>query len=162
MKLFIELILFLGLFTLMVRIAAGNNGINALYFYPKEFRETAYRRGLADRENVRRERLSFMIFFPLVLLAALLISIHLNKPENFMQAYLQSLLFLEIMNRYDGIVIDWIWVSSSRLWVIKGMEDIAYVKSWKQILKERIKLSVIWIVLAAVVAGCVMLTGGYK
>ena len=162
MKLFIELILFLGLFTLMVRIAAGNNGINALYFYPKEFRETAYRRGLADRENVRREKRSFMIFFSLILLAALVISIHLNKPENFTQAYLQSLLFLEIMNRYDGIVIDRIWVFSSRLWVIEGMEDITYVKSWKQILKERIKLSVIWLVLAAVVAGCVMLTGGIK
>ena len=162
MKVFVELVVFLGLFTLLVKIAAGNNGINALYFYPKEFQETAYRRGLADRENVRREQRSFMIFFILVLLAALVIIIHLNKPENFVQAYLQALMFLEIMNWYDGIVIDRIWVSNSRLWTIEGMEDIPYVQTWKQILTKRMILSVIWLFLAAVVAGCVMLTGGIK
>ena len=79
MKVFVELVVFLGLFTLLVKIAAGNNGINALYFYPKEFQETAYRRGLADRENVRREKRAFMIVFILVRLAAVVIIIHLDR-----------------------------------------------------------------------------------
>ena len=160
MKLIIELTVFLGLFTLMVKIAAGSNGINALYFYPEEFQERAYQRKLADRENVARERRSFMIFFVLVLLTALVVIIHINKPADFLQAYLQALLFLEIMNWYDGIVIDRIWVGNSKLWVIEGMEDTVYLQSWEQVIKKRIKLSIMWIFLAVIVVGCVMLTGG--
>ena len=152
MKIIIELVIFLFLFTLMVRLAVGNNGINVLYFYPKEFQEKAYALHLADRENVRRERRSFMIIFLSVLTATLVVFVHINKPQSFIQAYWQVLFFLEVMNWYDGFVIDRMWVGHSRLWIIPGTEDIPFVQTWKQVFTKRGILSIIWGAGAAVVA----------
>ena len=38
----LQLILFCTLFTLMVKLAVGNNALNALYFYPKPVQERVY------------------------------------------------------------------------------------------------------------------------
>ena len=57
-----------------------------------------------------------MIPFLLVMLAALLLIIGLwNGIHDFRPAYCQALLFLEVMNWFDGIVIDRLWVGHSRL-----------------------------------------------
>ena len=99
-----------------------------------------------------------MIPFLLVLLAALLLIIGLwNGIHDFRPAYFQALLFLEVMNWFDGIVIDRLWVGHSKLWVIPGTEDIPFVQTWPQVLKKRGILTAIWIVGAAIVAGIVVL-----
>ncbi|MBQ9023414.1 MAG: hypothetical protein IJ573_09120 [Clostridia bacterium] len=154
----LQLILFCGLFTLMVKIGVGNNTLNGLYFYPKPVREKVYALGLTDRETVARKRKRFMIAFFAVMAAALILIIRVwNGVHAFRQAYLQALLFLEVMNWYDGIVIDRLWVGHSRFWIIPGTEAIPFVQTWPQVLKKRIILSVIWIAGAAVIAGIVVL-----
>ena len=154
----LELILFCALFTLMVKIAVGNNALNGLYFYPKLVQERAFELGLTDRETVARKRTRFMIPFLLVLLMALVLIIGgWNETKSLCPAYLQALLFLEVMNWYDGIVIDKVWVGYSRFWILPGCEDIPYVQTWKEVLKKRGILTLIWIIGAAVVAGIVVL-----
>ena len=99
-----------------------------------------------------------MIPFMLVMLAALLLIIGLwNGVKDFWTAYLQALLFLEVMNWYDGIVIDKLWVRHSRLWLIEECADIPYVQTWKQVLIKRGILTAIWIILAFAVAGLMIL-----
>jgi len=99
-----------------------------------------------------------MIPFMIVMLCALLLIIGLwNGIRDFRPAYFQALLFLEVMNWYDGIVIDRLWVGHSKLWIIPGTEDIPFVQTWRQVFKKRMILTLIWIVGAAVVAGLVML-----
>ncbi|MBR4454193.1 MAG: hypothetical protein IKS33_08060 [Bacteroidales bacterium] len=61
------------------------------------------------------------------------------------------------MNVFYGIVIDKIWVAYSKLWRIKGMEDVPFVQTWKQILIKRGILALIWIVLSVVIAGLALL-----
>ena len=154
----LQLILFCGLFTLMVKIAVGNNALNGLYFYPKPVQERAFELGLIDRQTVATKRKRFMIPFFLVMLAALVLIVGAwNGISTFCPAYLQSLLFLEVMNWYDGIVIDRLWVGHSRFWIIPGTEDIPFVQTWGQVLKKRGILTLIWIVGAAIVAGLVVL-----
>lgn len=154
----LQLILFCSLFILMVRLGVGNNALNALYFYSKSVQERVYELGLTDRETVARKRKRFMIPFLLVLLCALLLIIGLwNDIHDFGPAYWQALLFLEVMNWFDGIVIDRLWVGHSRLWIIPGTEDIPFVQTWNQILKKRGILTLIWIAGAAMVAGLVVL-----
>ena len=154
----LQLILFCALFTLMVKIAVGNNALNGLYFYPKPVQERAFEIGLTDRETVTRKRKRFMIPFFLIMLIALVLIIGLwNGSKTFRPSYLQALLFLEVMNWYDGIVIDKIWVGYSRFWLLSGCEDIPYVQTWKQVVKKRGILTLIWIVGAAIVAGIVVL-----
>ena len=158
MLILFQLILFCLLFTLMVKLAVGNNAINGLYFYPNPVQERAYEIALTDRETVARKRKRFMIPFFLVMLAALLLIIGIwNRVSDFKTAYLLALLFLEVMNWYDGVVIDRLWVGHSSFWLLPGCEDIPFVQTWRQVLKKRMILTLIWIVGAAVVAGIVVL-----
>ena len=154
----LQLILFCALFTLMVKLAVGGSALNGLYFYPKPVQEKVYALGLTNRETVARKRKRFMIPFFLVMLSALVLIIGLwNGVRRFWPAYWQALLFLEVMNWYDGIVIDRLWVGHSRFWIIPGTEEIPFVQTWPQVMKKRGILTLIWIVGAAVVAGIVVL-----
>lgn len=150
----LQLILYCALFTLMVKIGVGSDPLNGLFFYPKPVQEKVYELGLTDRETVSRKRKCFMTAFFTVMAAALILIIRVwNGITVFRPAYFQALLFLEVMNWYDGIVIDRLWVGHSRFWVIPGTEAIPFVQTWPQVLKKRGILSLIWIAGAAIPAG---------
>ena len=154
----IQLVLYCALFTLMVKIGVGNNALNGLYFYPKPVQEKVYELGLSDRDTVSRKRTQFMIPFFLVMGASLVLIIGLwNGIHAFKSAYLQALLFLEVMNWYDGIVIDRLWVGHSKFWMIPGTEEIPFVQTWPQVLKKRAVLTLIWVFGAAIAAGIIVL-----
>lgn len=148
-----QLILFCLLFIGMVKFGVRNGAINGIYFYPKPVQERAVAIGLTDWATIRRKKRRFMIPFFLFLLAALLLIIGLwNGVSEFKTAYWQALLFLQVMNWFDGIVIDRLWVGRSKLWVIPGTEDLPFVQTWPQVLKKRGLLTVIWLAGAALVA----------
>lgn len=154
----LQLVLFCALVTMMVKLAVGSSALNGLYFYPKPVQEKVYALGLTNRETVARKRKLFMIPFFLVMLSALVLIIGLwNGVRRFWLAFWQALLFLEVMNWYDGIVIDRLWVGHSRFWIIPGTEEIPFVQTWPQVMKKRGILTLIWIVGAALVAGIVVL-----
>lgn len=160
MMIALQLVLYCALFFFMVKLGVGNNALNALYFYPKPVQERLYELGLTDRQTVAKKRKIFMTaFFTVMAVVLIVIIIFWNKVRYFWPAYLQALLFLEVMNWFDGIVIDKIWVAKSRLWIIPGTEDIPYVQTWKQMFKKRIILTGIWIFGAAVIDGIVVLIG---
>ena len=99
-----------------------------------------------------------MISFYIVMLAALVLIIGLwNGASSFGEAYWQALLFLEVMNIYDGVVIDKLWVGHSQFWVLPRLEDAPFVQTWRQVLKKRSILALIWVVGAAIVGGIVVL-----
>lgn len=153
-----QIILYLLLFTGMVALAVRGGAVNGLFFYPKPVQERAYAIGLADRTAMGKRRKRFMVLFYLVMLGALLFIIGVwNGVRDFRTAYWQALLFLEVMNWYDGVVIDKLWVGHSKFWALPGTEDIPFVQTWKQVLKKRGFLTLIWIVGAAIVAGLVVL-----
>ena len=157
----LQLMLYCLIFTLMVRYAVRGGVVDGLYFYPKTVQERAIEIGLTTQETIKKKRKIFMTEFYIVMLTALVLIIGLwNHVSDFKTAYLQALLFLEIMNIYDGIVIDKIWVGYSKFWLIPGCEDIPYVQTWMQVLKKRSFLALIWVVGAAIVAGIVVLIFG--
>ena len=154
----LQLCLYCLLFAAMVRVFVIGGAINGLYFYPKEVQDRAIALGLTDRETVSRKRKRVMILFSVVMLAALVLIIGLwNGISDFGGAYWQALLFLEVMNVFDGVVIDRLWVGHSRFWVLPGLEEVPFVQTWRQVLKKRSKLAVAWVVGAAIVAGLVVL-----
>ena len=157
MIILIQMVLFYLLFTAMVMYAVRGGAIDGLYFYPKAVQERAIDIGLITKETMQKKRKVFMTEFYIVMLTALVLIIGLwNRVSDFKTAYLQALLFLEVMNIYDGIVIDKIWVGHSRFWILPGCEDIPYVQTWGQVLKKRSLLAMIWIAGAAIVAGIVV------
>lgn len=157
----LQLLLYCTVFTLMVKAGVGNNALNGLYFYPKAVQEKVYELGLTDRQTVQQKKKVFMTAFFIVMLAVLLLIIGLwNSVVDFPDAYLQALLFLEVMNWYDDIVIDRLWVGHSKFWIIPGTEEIPFVQTWKQVLKKRGILKLIWIAGAAIVAALDVLIFG--
>lgn len=154
----LQLIIYCLLFTAMVKIAVIGGAVNGLYFYPKAVQDRAIELGLIGRDAMNRKRKRFMISFYIVMLAALVLIIGVwNGVTGFGEAYLQALLFLEVMNVYDGIVIDKLWVGHSKFWVLPGLEDMPYVQTWRQVLKKRSILALIWVAGAALVGGIVAL-----
>ena len=142
----------------MVKYSVRGGAIDGLFYYPKPVQERAIEIGLTDRETMNRKRTIFMTEFYIVMLIALVLIIGLwNHVTDFRTAYLQALLFLEVMNWYDGIIIDKVWVGYSKFWLLPGCEDIPYVQTCAQMLKKRCFLSVIWILGAAIAAGIVVL-----
>ena len=133
----IHLILYCILFTGLVALAVRGGAINGIYFYPKPVQERAIELGMTDKDTVKKKKKRFMAVFYIVMLAALILIIGLwNGASDFKTAYFQALLFLEVMNWYDGIVIDKVWVGHSKFWIIPGTEDLPYVQTWKQVLKK--------------------------
>lgn len=154
----LQLIIYCLIFTLMVRYSVRGGAIDGLYFYPKAVQDRAIEIGLTTRDTMNRKRKIFMTEFYIVMLVALVLIIGLwNHISDFKTAYLYALLFLEVMNWYDGIVIDKLWVGYSKFWRLKGCEGIPYVQTWVQMLKKRLFLTLIWIVGAVIVAGIVVL-----
>ena len=154
----LQLVIYCLVFTLMVRLSVRGGAIDGMYFYPKAVQDRAIEIGLTTRETMNRKRKIFMTEFYIVMLITLVLIIGLwNNVSDFKAAYLHALLFLEVMNLYDGIVIDEIWVRYSKFWVIPGCEDIPYVQTLKQMLKKRLCLTLVWVIGAAIVAGIVIL-----
>ena len=158
--LLLQIILFCLLYISMVKYAAGNSGLNCLYFYPEEYIEEAQKRGIADKEATMKKGKHFMIPFCVIILIALILIISVwNHVTDFKTAYIQAVIFLVIVNWFDGIVIDQLWVGHSKLWMIEGMEGVPYTKPWGYMIKRRILASIMYLGVAVIVAAIVVLIG---
>ena len=158
--LILQILLYCALFAVLVKGAVRDNGLNCLYFYPKEYIEEAEKRGLADKDVTMKKGKHFMIPFCIVMLIVLILILSIwNHVTDFKTAYVQAVLFLVVMNWFDGIVIDRLWVGGSKIWRIKGMEGIPYVKPWKTVLLKRSAGTVLYLLIAAAVAGIVVAIG---
>lgn len=156
--LIVQLCLYCLIFTVMVKLAVRGGAVDGLYFYPKDVQERAIAIGLSDRATIDRKCKRFMTAFYLVMLVVLLGIIGAwNRVTEFKTAYLQALLFLEVMNWYDGIVIDKLWVGRSKFWVLPGLENVPFIQTCGQMLKKRIIYSAVWVVGALLAAGLVVL-----
>ncbi len=153
-------VLYCLMFILPVKCAVRNNGLNCLYFYPPEFIEEAQKRGIADKDAVMKKGMHFMIPFCIfIFLVLVLIIAFWNGVTDFKTAYIQVYILLVVMNWFDGIVLDRVWVGHSRIWKIEGMEGIPYIKPWKSVLVKRSLAMVLYLVVAPVIAGLVVLVG---
>ena len=160
MILLLQIALYCLLFIALVKYAAKDNGVNCLYFYPDEYLDEAQKRGIADKEATMKKGKRFMVPFCIIMLIALILIIAVwNHVTDFKTAYIQSVIFLIIMNWFDGIVIDQIWVGHSKIWKVKGMEDVSYVKPWKYTITKRSIATVMYLVIEVAVAGIVVFIG---
>lgn len=156
-----QLIIYCLIFTGMVRFSVRNGAIEGLYYYPETVQERAIKIGLISRDEMIKKKRIFMTEFYIVMLTSLVLIIGLwDHISDFGTAYIYALVFLEVMNWYDGIVIDKIWVGYSKFWILPGCEDLPYIQTIRQMVKKRLFLTLIWILGAAIVAGVVVLIFG--
>lgn len=102
-----------------------DSGRNCLYFYPDAYLDEAQKRGIADKTEELRKGKRFMTFFCLVIFVVLIAVIAgWNGVKDFKTASFETYLFLVVVNWFDGLVIDLLWVSHSKIWRIEGMEGV--------------------------------------
>lgn len=70
--LLLQNILYCLLFILMVKCLVRNDGMNCVYFYPKEYIEEADKRGLIDKDAVMKKGKQVMIPFCIILFVVLI------------------------------------------------------------------------------------------
>ena len=63
MLLLLQNVLYCLLYVMLIKCAVKNDGLNCLYFYPKEYIEEAEKRGIANKETVMKKSKWFMIPF---------------------------------------------------------------------------------------------------
>jgi hypothetical protein len=98
MIILLQLVIFCLLYIGMVKVAVRDNGINCLYFYPKDYIEKAVELGVGDKDEIAKKGKQFMILFSMVMFVALIIFISLwNRVTDFKMAFLQSCLFLVVI-----------------------------------------------------------------
>ena len=100
----------------------------------------------------------FCIFIFLVLVP---IIAFWNGVTDFKTAYIQAYILLVVMNWFDGIVFDRLWVGHSKIWKIEGMEEIPYIKPWKSVLVKRSLAMVTYLEVALVIAGLMVLVSKF-
>ena len=160
MLLLLQIVLYCLLYLALVKCAVRDSGRNCLYFYPQEFLDEAQRRGIADKAEEMRRGKRFMTVFCLVIFFALVAIIAgWNGVKDFHTACFEAYLFLVVMNWFDGLVIDLLWVGHSRIWRIEGMEGVPYVKPWRTVFIKRSAASTLYLLVAAAVGGIVVLIG---
>lgn len=129
------------------------DAVGGIFFYPKAVQQRVIDLGLTTPEIIKKRK---VIFFTVLLIGVLALPVIFigvwNGVSDFRTAYIQAVLFLEIMNWYDGIFVDSIWVRFSKFWLIKGAEDLEYVKSIKYVLTKRTAASVLYLLIAAGIA----------
>ena len=95
-----------------------------------------------------------MIPFCLILVVVLVLILAVwNRVPDFKTAYWQAYLFLLVMNWFDGIILDRLWVAHGKLWRIEGMEGVPYIKPWKTVLIKRGLATVLYLLIAPIIAG---------
>ena len=125
--LIIQLILYCLIFTCIVKTAVIGGAVNGLYFYPRPVQDRAIEIGLTTRESMKKRSKIFMSAFYIIMLVSLVLIIGLwNQVSDFKTAYLQALLFHLVMNWYDGIVIEKVWVGHSSFCILPGDENLPY------------------------------------
>ena len=101
-----------------------------------------------------RDRFCIIMLVVLVLIIAVW-----NRVTTFTAAYWQAVLFLVVMNWFDGFVIDVLWVGHSKIWRIEGMEGVPYVKPWREVVIKRSAAMMLYLLVAAAIGGIVVLIG---
>ena len=127
MLLLLQIILCCLLYFALVKCAVRDSERNCLYFYPDAYLDEAQKRGIADKTEELRKGKRFMTFFCLVIFVVLIAVIAgWNGVKDFHTACFEAYLFLVVMNWFDGLVIDLLWVGHSKIWRIEGMEGVPY------------------------------------
>jgi hypothetical protein len=156
----IQVLIYLFFFTAAIAAVVTNGPVGGIFFYPKPVQQRVLELGLTDVATTRKRKKWFFtaLVIEIAALPVLFIGVW-NRVTDFQTAYVQALILLEIMNWYDGIVIDRLWVGHSKFWVIKGAEDLPYTKSIQFVVIERGIMTLVYLPVAAVVAGITVFVG---
>ncbi len=156
-QLIIETIVLIIGFLISILMFVAKDRKGGLHWYPKHFREAAVKRGLTSNEQIQKRGKTAKIGGTIIYACIVLTSVFvLNQVHSWKEAFCQISFMALVLNWFDAVFVDYIWVRKTKYWIIPELEDVPDLgKPVKQILKERIIASVVLIIVAAILA-CVI------
>ena len=156
--LFLQVVLYCLLFTLLVALSYRGNAINIVYFYPKSVIDKVVEFGYTDYKTIKRKKIIFYSLFIVLMFGSLILIVGLwNEIKDFKQAFIQLNIFLQSWNIFDGAVMDILWTKNSKNLKIKGIEDSEYIPSVLDIIKKRIIFIPVLFLVALILAKIIVL-----
>lgn len=156
--LFLQVVLYCLLFTLLVALSFRGNAINIIYFYPKSVIDKVVEFGYTDYKTVKRNKVIFYSLFIILMFGSLILIVGLwNKINDFKKAFIQLNIFLQSWNIFDGAVMDILWTKNSKNLKIKGIEDREYIPSVLDVIKKRIIFIPVLFLVALILAKIIVL-----
>ena len=156
--LFLQVVLYCLLFTLLVALSYRGNAINIIYFYPKSVIDKVVEFGYTDYKTIKRKKIIFYSLFIVLMFGSLILIVGLwNEIKDFKQAFIQLNIFLQSWNIFDGLVMDILWTSNSKKLKIKGIKDSEYIPSVLDVIKKRIIFIPVLFLVALILAKIIVL-----
>ncbi len=152
--LIVETIVLIIGFLISILIFVTKDRKGGLHWYPKHFREAAVERGLTTHEQIQKRGKTAKVVGTIIYACIVLTSVFgLNQVHSWKEAFYQISFMALVLNWFDAVFVDYIWVRKTKYWVIPELEDLQNIgKPVKQILTERIIASVVLILVAAILA----------
>lgn len=151
--LLIEIAALLMAFTAMIWLATLHGPLGGIHWYPKAAQEKALALGLVTRERLVFRARVLKIIGLSAIAAIVLGSVFLvNRTDDWGKAFGQIYGMIFVMNWYDAIVVDYLWVAKTSYWHIPELGDTPIAKPWSLILKERIVASLFYLPISALFA----------
>ncbi len=124
-----------------------------LQWYPKEVQKAALQRGVITEERLKIQNKTSKTLMLIAGAVMILGSVfYVNKTQEWIKAFGQIYFLCFVMNWFDAIVIDYIWVRKTKYWIIPELSDLEISKSLGFLIRERLVMCLVYIPLSALFA----------
>ncbi len=108
-----------------------------VHMYHKDVRDRCVEMGLTTHERIRKRNKLFKLSgVPLYIIYVLTAVYAVNGVREFLPGFLHIFAILSILNLFDRIFIDGLWVGHTKAWTIPGTEDLKpYINTKDKIIK---------------------------
>ena len=150
-----------GLGILLVLVCAfgiRKSPVELVHIYGPEVQQRCIELGLTTREKIKRNSLRFKaVCLPGYIVYVLVMVYAVNGARGFVAGFWQLFVVLSMMNLIDRFGIDEFWVCHTDAWTIPGTEDLKPYITTKDKQKKWLFGTVGMAVIAAVLAGVMMI-----
>lgn len=158
MLLIVEGIVMCFVLLIVCVVGIANDPVGLVLLYEKDVQERVVELGLTTKEKIRRNFIicSIALFVPLFILPPLMVY-GINGANGFWDGFWQMSIILWIQGLFDRFFIDWYWVGKTKAWEIPGTEDLKPYIPTKIMAGKWLSTVFMNPLIAAVVAGVMML-----
>lgn len=116
----LSLILFLA-----CAIGIRNGAVGLVHLYHKDVQDRCVELGLTTYKKIMLHTVSFKSVVITIEIIYLILCVYgINGVRGFADGFLHTFAILSIMNLFDRLVIDELWVGHTNAWTIPGTEDL--------------------------------------
>ncbi|MBR1828038.1 MAG: hypothetical protein IJ781_00810 [Atopobiaceae bacterium] len=140
-KLLVETLVIWVLFFLYVWLSTVPLGpVGGAFYYEQNIQDRLVELGLITRERIERRRRVAVTSGVVAVLAVLFTCVCvINGARNYLDIVWQTYVLFILMELFDCVVIDTLWVALSGWWDIPGIEDLsASYKDWRTRMRAKL------------------------